>query len=260
MGLPNCYRCGKEITPRGECGCRDGICLVCGDCRDVLPLLEAGCVDLVLTDPPYGITQAGVTNGKLPGKGTRSFDFHESVNTSEASDLVESVLQMTLPLMSDSGSAYWWCGHSTFGSLIANYEGAGWKTRFLVWVKACPPPQPPGTGWPSGAELCVYAFRNGRTWTHTGYDCPRSNVIVSDSYRHGIPGKVGHPTQKPFGVIYPLLRASSVDGAFVLDPFAGSGTTGVACKEFGRRCLMIEKEEKYCSIAANRLRQDVLFN
>ena len=45
----------------------------------------------------------------------------------------------------------------------------------------------------------------------------------------------------------------------VLDPFAGSGTTGRACKDLGRKCIMVEIEEKYCEIAANRLRQEVLF-
>ena len=54
MATITCYRCHETVTPQGTCGCPDGCCLVCGDCRDVLPMLEAGCVDLVLTDPPYG--------------------------------------------------------------------------------------------------------------------------------------------------------------------------------------------------------------
>jgi len=258
-GLPNCYRCGKQITPRGECGCKDGISLLHADCRDVLPLLEPGSVDLVLTDPQYGISMEGVSYEHRPGKGTRSFDFFDNDTPDEANAVAMAAHAMSLPLMTESGSAYWWCGHWTFGPLVAAYRAAGWNTRFLVWAKKCPTPPPPGSGWPSAAELCVYAFRKGRTWTHTGTNAPVSNVILADSYRCGQPGKVAHPTQKPFAVVKPLLGASSINGQLVLDPFCGSGTTLRAAKDLGRRAIGIEIEERYCEIAASRLRQEVLF-
>jgi len=68
-----------------------------------------------------------------------------------------------------------------------------------------------------------------------------------------------HQTQKPIVLVKALLEASSFKEHTVLDPFAGSGTTGRACKDLGRRCIMIELEEKYCAIAAERLRQGVMF-
>ena len=55
------------------------------------------------------------------------------------------------------------------------------------------------------------------------------------------------------------MRETAVRGNIILDPFAGSGTTGRACKDLGRKCIMVEIEEKYVKIAANRLRQEVLF-
>jgi DNA modification methylase len=64
-----------------------------------------------------------------------------------------------------------------------------------------------------------------------------------------------HPNQKPVSLLRYLL--SKHGGQLILDPFAGSGTTGVAAKELGRRCIMVEIEERYCEIAANRLRQSV---
>lgn len=252
LTLPPCYRCCNQ-----PCVCHDGITLYHADCRDILPLL--GPVDLVVTDPQYGISQPGVSHKGPPGKGSRSFDFFADDTPEKANKLTLEAWRLTLPLMSAKASAYWWVGHCTFGPLVASYGSEGWKTRFLVWEKQCPAPAPPGSGWPSAAELCVYAFRPGRTWTHNGTNAPRSNVICVDSYRHGIPGKVAHPTQKPFGVVYPLLLASSVAGQTVLDPFAGSGTTGRACKDAGRKCIMVEIEQKYCDIIVERLRQEVLF-
>ena len=238
-----------------------GIEIFHGDCREVLPSrFNPGCrpIDLLLTDPQYGISQPGVVNCGDPSKGTRSFGFFENDTPSEASALAMEAWEAILPIYSEAASAYWWVGHYMFGKLVDAYEAKGWKTRFLVWSKLCPAPQPPGTGWPSAAELCVYASRPGRTWNHDGTNCPRSNVFLADSYRHGIPGKVGHPTQKPFAVISPLILASSPERGLILDPFMGSGTTLVAAKTLGRSAVGIELEEKYCEMAAKRLGQEVL--
>ena len=68
-----------------------------------------------------------------------------------------------------------------------------------------------------------------------------------------------HPTQKPLDVIKRMILNSSDKGEIILDPFLGSGTTAVAAKQLGRKFIGIEISEKYCQIARDRLRQDVLF-
>lgn len=70
-------------------------------------------------------------------------------------------------------------------------------------------------------------------------------------------GKQLHPTQKPLELMTWCL-AFALESETILDPFAGSGTTGRACKDLGRKCTMIELEERYCEIAACRLQQEVL--
>jgi len=67
-----------------------------------------------------------------------------------------------------------------------------------------------------------------------------------------------HPTQKPLALMSWCLSLAGDDAKTVLDPFAGSGTTGRACKDLGRKCVMIEREERYCEIAARRMGQEVL--
>jgi DNA modification methylase len=74
------------------------------------------------------------------------------------------------------------------------------------------------------------------------------------------PGALVHPTQKPAGVIRPLIQKSSRPGDIVLDPFAGSGTTGVVASEEGRRYVLIEQDPKYVAVAQARLAQGGLFN
>jgi len=226
--------------------------LYLGDALEVLPTV--GMVDCVVTDPPYAITNEGMWHIGRPGKGSRRFDFFAGDSDWPAmTKTVLSAAQHTMALMAPAASAYWWCGHREFGPLVDLYESAGYRTRFLVWAKKAPSPPPPGAGWPSGAELCVYAFRPGRTWTHAGSNPPPSNVIVSDSYRHGQPGKADHPTQKPGRVIEPLIIASSTPAQTILDPFMGSGTTGVACVQLGRSFIGIEIEERYFDIACERI-------
>ena len=65
-----------------------------------------------------------------------------------------------------------------------------------------------------------------------------------------------HPTQKPLALMVWCLGLSK-ESQTVLDPFAGSGTTGRACKDLGRKCVLIEREERYCEIAAKRMAQEV---
>jgi DNA modification methylase len=236
---------------------QDGVTIYHGNCLDVLPTL--GAVDHVITDPPYAISEQGLWHIGRPGKGRRRFDFFPGdTDWREVTATVLSAAKQSMRLMSDRGVAYWWCGHREFGPLVRLYEGKGWKTRFMVWAKAAPSPPPPGAGWPSGAELCVHAFRAGRTWNHDGSNPPPSNVFTCDSFRHGQPGKVDHPTQKPEQVIRPLITASTRQGDTILDPFMGSGTTLVAAKRLGRKAIGIELNEAYCEIAAKRLAQGAL--
>jgi site-specific DNA-methyltransferase (adenine-specific) len=81
----------------------------------------------------------------------------------------------------------------------------------------------------------------------------------TDVWRFGASGnRSGHPTEKPLDLMRFMVRISCRPGGTVLDPFAGSGTTGRAAKDLARRCVMVEREERYCEIAARRLAQEVL--
>lgn len=222
--------------------------LYLGDCRDILPTL--GPVDAVITDPPYSVSVKGSSHVSQPGKGTRRLDFFAGDDDWQAmTALVREAALAAIGTLSPKASMYWWCGHRQFNALTALFEEAGFSTRFLVWQKTCPSPAPPGSGWPSGAELCLYAYRAGRTFNGS----PKSSVLVSDSYRFGQPGKVNHPTQKPFPVIDPLIKASTNPGDLVLDCFMGSGTTGVACANLDRRFIGIERGETYFDICCRRI-------
>lgn len=226
----------------------EGVTLYQGDCREILPSL--GQFDAVVTDPPYAVSLSGSSSQfkKLPGQGTRKLAFFEGDDDWKSmTDLVIDAINITInpkPL-----SVYVWCGHRQFGAIQDLLSANGYSTRFLVWSKLCPAPAPPGAGYQSGAELCVYGYLPGRKFRRGVFN----NVIVADSYRYGQPGKVDHPTQKPMETVYPLISISTDHNDAVLDPFMGSGTTGVAAVKLGRKFTGIELEPKYFDIACRRI-------
>jgi site-specific DNA-methyltransferase (adenine-specific) len=231
----------KEVI--GDCT------LYLGDCLEVLGAI--GPVDAVVTDPPYSVSLAGASASftRLNRKGTRSLSFFEG-DTDWPAMTAKVVERIAAAADLGALSVYCWCGHRQFGPLIEMLEARGFSTRFLVWRKKCPAPAPPRSGWQSGAELCIYAYKPGRHFE----DGMFNNVIDADSFRFGQPGKVDHPTQKPLIAMAEPIKVSTLPGALVIDPFLGSGTTGVACVKQGRRFIGIEIDEGYFEIACKRIR------
>ena len=201
-----------------------------GDCRQIVPLL--GRFDLLLTDPPYGMNvdatmakQGGTQYGKAAAAKRR----YEATGWDESAP-ARWLLEML------RASATWqilW-GGNYYDALPA---ARGW----LVWDKEN------GDNQFADCELA---------WTNLDIAVRKKSHMWNGMIRKGKEARE-HPTQKPLDVMQWCLSLVP-DAATVLDPFAGSGTTGRACKDMGRRCVLIEREERYCEIAARRMGQEVL--
>jgi len=217
----------------------------------VLPQLPS--VNALITDPPYGIVNDFGTQNRLDGTRRLTFAWDSPEVTEE---VVLPALGIAMSKVANPGAVFVFCGGDQFGRILECARRCGFTSKPAAWVKKCPPPACPGNWWPSGFELAVYGYASGAYFAD---ECPkRSNVFTADSYRHGQPGKVDHPTQKPLDLMRRLVGAVVPVDGLVLDCFFGSGTTGLAAKQLGRKCIGIEIEERYCEIAANRLRQEVL--
>ena len=245
--LPPCFRCKKQ-----PCRCKDGCTLYHADCRDVLPLLEPGSVDVVLTDPPYGIVAQFGENEGQGGKRKLQFDW----DTRGIVDDVRRGLTMAFQMCKPKASCFVWVGFDSAERYAEPARRAGFTVKPAAWVKECHPPAGKGNWWPSGFELAYYGYRSGAWFDDT--NCHRCNVWTADSYRYGKPNKNGHPTQKPLGMIRQHVAAIVPPGGLVLDPFVGSGTTLRAAKDLGRKAIGVEICEEYCEIAVHRLAQGVL--
>jgi len=230
------------------------------DCRDVLPGLEVK-ADLLLTDPPYGIVNDfGVNTGN--GMRTMAFEW----DSPDITDVVLAALDVAAGKTHRKSAAIVFCGGDQFGAVLDLVRKAGFTAKPAVWAKQCPPPAGKGNWYPSAFEFAVYGYKTGAWFGDE--DTKRSNVfwyendlIWFDSYRHGQPGKVNHPTQKPLELIARMVQAACPPEGVVLDCFMGSGTTAVACARYGRRFIGIEKENSderpYFDICVSRVEEEL---
>lgn len=201
-----------------------------GDCREVLPML-IGRVDAVVTDPPYG--EVNRESG-----GLRALD-------KGAADVADFDLGKLAALLCRAGSSvYVWCGTEQVSSYRAAFVDAGMSTRLCVWEKPNASPMNGQHLWLSSVELCVFG-------KHAG--APFFEHCASPVWRFPVQRDQVHPTQKPVALMARQIVASSAVGGRVIDPFMGSGTTGVACAELGRAFTGIERERKYFDIACERI-------
>jgi predicted RNA methylase len=192
---------------------KNGIVLFLGDALEILPTLEAGSVDAVVTDPPYGCDKAEWDS--------RFF-----------ADWYPFAKLLNVPIYTITGS-----------------QGLPDAIAMV------------------GADFvdCIAARNlNGMTRGPLGFGNWLSCVVSNGKPRQGcnafdfvIRGDMpGHPSPKPIEYMLKLIARVSEAGDVVCDPMAGSATTGVACLSTGRRFIGIEIEERYCEIAANRLRAE----
>jgi hypothetical protein len=194
--------------------------LHCGDCRDVLPTLAG--VDAVVTDPPYGMAATGAAvrgSGRWQLKTAKSAWPTEGLSwDGESPEIVKS-----LPALAPGRSIIW--GGQFHGLPV----GRGW----LVWNKII-------RNW--SASECELA------WTDL------EQPVKAFDFSHGQLATEGknHPTQKPVSLIAWCVGFIPKKAAMILDPFAGSGTTIIACEQTGRACVAVEISGQYCDVAIRR--------
>lgn len=196
----------------------DAVVIFNADCMEIVPHIPKAC--LLLTDPPYGI-------GADTHEGQAEHGWKQWGSSGWDSEKPDSA---TLAAMIAAATkAIIWGG---------NYFGLPPSMGWLVWNKV----------------QRGFSLADGElAWTSENralriFDYARGKATAEGR---------GHPTQKPLALMTWCIGLAG-DVKTILDPFCGSGTTGRAAKDLGRKCVMIEREERYCEIAALRMQQEVL--
>lgn len=208
--------------------------VILGDCLDVMPTLPDRSVDAVVTDPPYGSDDTHARH--LSTVADRQALHFDGIAENECVSLAQEFIRI----------AKTWAIFTCEWHFMEALHRAGVLVQFGIWRKRNGAPQftgdRPGTGW----EAIAICHRSGKKrWNgggrHAVWDIPRV---------HG-----NHPCEKPLELMRAFVLDFTGAGATVLDPFMGSGTTGVACIQTGRKFIGIEIDEHYFNIAVKRLRE-----
>lgn len=204
-----------------------------GDCIDVMRRLPDKCVDLILTDIPYGEVNRESNGLRVLDKGDA-----DSVNF----NLILLAVELGRVC---SGSIYVFCGTEQVSELRRGFVNLGMSTRLIIWEKTNPSPMNGEHIWLSGLECCVYGKFSGAAF---------NRKCVNSVLRYPCGSSKFHPTEKPLSLIQELVETSSNETDLIFDPFCGSGSTLVAAEQLGRRWFGCEISPAYCEIAEARIK------
>ena len=221
--------------------------LYCDDCLDVMETLPEKTIAAVITDPPYcsgGRQQATArnivtkANGRLPDE----WFLGDNMGTDTYIRFMRQIARQCLRLCKLGAHGYVFTDWRQYTNIVTAWESVGWSLRgCLVWDKARGGAM--GSFWRNNHEwVCIFTKGNPTPLPNGGY----FNTWQGVKRQGGV-----HPTEKPIGLLE--YMASAVKGC-ILDPFMGSGTTGVACAKVGNSFVGIEQDRVYFDVAQDRIK------
>ena len=234
------------------------------DCFKYLPKIESNSIDCIITDPPYFLSNDGVTckSGKMVSVNKGSWD--------KGNDF-DDVYQFNAKWIKESyrvlkpGGTLWVSGtyHNIYiiGSIISSFKDFRILNN-ITWVKTAPPPNLSCRFFTHSTETLLWVRKGQKTKHYFNYDLMKSyndGKQMKDVWLMGRPKKEEkkfgkHPTQKPEEIIERMIHASTQQNDIVLDMFNGSGTTGVVCARNKRNYIGIESDKSYCELSRKRIK------
>ena len=234
--------------------------LICGDTFEILPQFDFR-FDMIFADPPYFLSNGGISvqSGKVVcvNKG----DWDKGMSQEDINEFNLKWISLCREKLKENGTI-WISGtyHNIFS--VANaLTQLGFKIlNVITWAKTNPPPNISCRYFTYSTEFIIWARKKEKVAHYYNYELMKhinDDKQMTDVWR--LPAiapwekKCGkHPTQKPLCVLSRIILASTKPRAWILDPFAGSSTTGIAANLLGRQYLGIERDEKFAAISKAR--------
>mgnify|MGYP001567577656 CR=1 FL=1 len=217
--------------------------VICGNCLEELEKVETGSIDLVLTDPPYGIDiEDSHTFGREQGKDTRFKD-----GEFETFDLLDKVIPHLFRVLKDDRHLFMFCAIDKFPRVSELLRKHGFWVHHIpiIWDKGSGSYPSQSTTFVHSYEPFIHAMKGKRKLYGTPRDIFQVKRVPSD--------KKIHPTEKPTELLREIISLTTLAGEKVFDPFAGSGATIVASKETNRQAAGIELDPIYYDKIVRRL-------
>lgn len=237
-----------------------------GDSFKILKKIEPKSIDMIFADPPYFLSGDGITcsAGKMVSVKKGAWD--EKVSIKEKHKFNKLWIRLCKDVLKDNGTI-WISGtmHNIYSIGMA-LEEEGFKIiNNITWKKLNPPPNISCRCFVHSTETILWAMKDGKKIKHKfNYKLMRelnNNKQMKDVWETSLTKpsekKCGkHPTQKPIALLEKIILASTDEGDLVLDPFNGSGTTGIVANRLGRKYIGIEKEREYLDLTIRRKESD----
>jgi DNA modification methylase len=216
--------------------------LLCGDAtkaEDLSLVLENGLADLIVTDPPYGVAYEGKTSDRLTIA-------NDDLDDTALGSFLDAAFTAMHAVTKPGGAIY--CFHADSHGLVVRqaFRTAGWlHKQTLIWVKQSLVLGRQDYHWRH--EPILYGWKPG---TGHFFVDDRTQTTVWEVDRPS--RNAEHPTMKPVDLLAIAIANSSLPGEVVLDPFAGSGSTLIACEQLGRHARLVEIDPRYCDVIVKR--------
>lgn len=221
-----------------------------GDSTNLIRELDDQSIDLILTDPPYNLSNYSTGNIELPWRKTINNDLADwDKNSFEPAEWVGEFKRILKP----NGNIFAFTSYNLLGKWHQAFDPEYGTFQYMVWHKTNPVPKVYKAGFLNSCELIVCAWNKGHTWNFT-MQKEMHNFIQSpicmgkERLRNPF-----HPTQKPVKVLEHIIRIATNQGDIVFDPFMGVGSTGVAVINLRRQFIGFELEKQYYDAAIKRL-------
>lgn len=217
--------------------------LMYGDCLEKMKSIESDSVDLVLTDPPYNIARGN----NFTTMGRAGIDFGE---WDKGADLF-TYINECYRVLAKNGSFIVFNDWKNLGDISRYAESLGFVTKDMIRLeKRNPIPRNRDRRYITDFECAIWFTMPKAKWVFNRQDDKYQRPKFVKSIDKGF-----HPTQKSLSLMEDLLMIHSNKGDIIVDPFMGSGTTGLACKNLNRSFIGIEMDENYFNIAKNRINE-----
>lgn len=255
----------KDLTNQSSYFNSKDFVLYKGNSIDLLKEFDDNTFDLIFADPPYFLSNNGITcsSGKMVSVNKGQWDKANSIE--EIHNFNKAWLKESQRILKDNGTILISGTYHNIYSVGYALQELGFKIlNNITWAKSNPPPNLACRYFTHSSETIIWAGKNSNSKHYFDYELMKSinnNKQMKDVWN--IPcinikekNYGAHPTQKPIRLMERLIIATSKKNALVLDPFNGSGTTGIACYKHNRKYVGIDLSKEYLDITIKRYKAE----